>query len=142
MQHHPWRTLRDQWPDWQVKFAVLPDGIHGCTDVELRTIWIDKRLGQAARRSTLAHEAIHAARGEHECDDGDDALVEQAAAQILLPLDRLLHVLPWATTVGEAAEELWVDVDMMRCRLDHLHPSERAAIKRAFAARDNTEEIP
>lgn len=136
---HPWRELRDQWPEWQVRFALL-DGIAGCTDVERRTIWLDKRLNQAERRSTLAHEAIHAARGDTECDERDELDVEQAAARILLPLDRLLHVLPWATSYHEAADELWVDPALLRCRLNHLHPSERGAIKRAFAARDNTEE--
>lgn len=137
--HHPWRTLREERPDWQVRFALL-DGIAGCTDVGMRTIWLDKRLNQAERRSTLAHEAIHAARGDLDCDERDEVAVEQAAARILLPLDRLLHVLPWATTYYEAAEELWVDPAMLRCRVTHLHPSELAAIRRAFAARDNHEE--
>lgn len=137
--HHPWRTLRDDAPDWTVEFVALPEGVSGCTDTEHRTIWIDKRLGQAERRSTLAHEAIHAARGDLDCGEREDALVEQAAARLLLPIERLLHVLPWAHTYGEAAEELWVDLAMLVCRLDHLHPSERAAIKRAFAARDNEE---
>lgn len=137
--HHPWRELREGQPDWQVLYAPLPDDIDGMTDVEHRTIWIDSRLNQAARRSTLTHEAIHAARLDGECTDWDEDQVEQEAARILLPLDRLLHVLPWAHNLYEAAEELWVDEPLLRVRLDHLHPSERGAIKRAFAARDNTE---
>lgn len=139
--HHPWRTLREQWPDWQVQFADLPDGECGYTDVELRTIWISNRLNQAERRSTLTHEAIHAARGDLECDERDELAVEQAAARLLLPIERLLHVLPWANGYDESAEELWVDVDMLRCRLQHLHPTERAAIQRAFAVRDNDDSL-
>lgn len=121
-------------------FTTLPEGRCGQTDVLNRIIWIDERLNQAQRRSTLTHEAIHAARLDLYCTDRDEAKVEQAAARLLLPLCALLRVLPWAYGVDEAADELWVDVDMLWCRLNHLHPSERAAIKRAFAARDNTED--
>jgi Zn-dependent peptidase ImmA (M78 family) len=138
--HHPWRELRDRRPDWQVLYTTLPDDLKGYTDAEHHTIWIDRRLDQAARRATLAHEAIHAARQDVDCSAKDEAEIEQEAARIMLPLDRLLHVLPWAHNLYEAAEELWVDEPMLQVRLDHLHPSERAAIRRAFAARDNTEE--
>lgn len=140
VRHHPWRTLRDERPDWHVRFADLPDDVNGHTDVPHRTIWIDKRLGQAARRSTLAHEAVHAARGDLECTEADEAAVEQLAARILIPLDELLDAVVWAHTVDELADECWVDVDMMRCRLEHLHPAERAAVRRAIAIRDYHEE--
>jgi hypothetical protein len=135
--HNPWRAFGDDFPDWEIKRVRLPDGVNGETDVDTCTIYIDDRLDQAERRSTLAHEAIHAAKRHRECNEWDELAVELAAAQILLPLDRLLYVLPWATTVVEAAEELWVDPDLLWARLDHLHPIEDAAIRRAFANRDN-----
>lgn len=137
--HHPWRELRDNWPDWDVRFAPLPDGIQGCTVLAQRTIWISIGLGQAERRSCLAHELGHVAAGHDDADAWDEAQVEQTAARLLLPLEELVDVLPWAHNLREAAEELCVDVDMLWSRLDHLHPAERAAIKRAFAARDNEE---
>lgn len=139
---HPWRLFGDQHPDWEVRFVDLPDGVAGETDTHRKVIWIDVKLSQAERRSTLAHEAIHAAAEHVACDPTDELEVEQAAARLLLPLESLLRVLPWAVSVGEAAEELWVDVDMLSTRLQHLHPSERHAIRRAFAARDNEEPTP
>ncbi len=138
--HNPWRAFGDDFPDWRIERVRLPDGVMGETDVDTRTIYIDDRLNQAERRSTLAHEAEHAARHHRECSEWDDRDVEQAAAHILLPLDRLLHVLPWAVSVLEAADELWVDPDLLWCRLDHLHPHELSAIRAAFARRDNTED--
>ena len=139
---HPWHELRDLWPDWQVRFAVLPEGIRGCTIVETQTIWLDKRLNQAERRSCLTHELGHATAGHLESDDWDEAQIDQAAARQLISLETLLHVLPWASNVGEAAEEMFVDVDTLWTRLDHLHPSETQAIRRAFAARDNEDGTP
>lgn len=78
--HHPWREFGQRWPDWEIKFVMLPDGVCGETDRELRTIWIDKRLGQAERRSTIAHEAEHVARRDIVCDERDEEAVEHAAA--------------------------------------------------------------
>ncbi len=139
-RHHPWRTLLAPLPNWHVEFCRLPAGVKGLTDIETKTIWISNRLNQAERRSTIAHEARHVALGHAECDPETDAQVEQEASRALIPLSELLRVLPWARNTTEAAEELWVDTDLLRARLNHLHPSERAAIKRAFAARDDCEE--
>lgn len=135
--HNPWRDFGDRFPDWEIRFANLPDGVDGYTDTAVRMIVIGRHLGQAKRRSTLAHEAVHAARLDLDCDNRDEQAVEQLAARILIPLDALVGAVLWTRNLDELAEELWVDVPLLRCRLAHLHPSERATLKAAFAERED-----
>jgi hypothetical protein len=137
--HHPWRRLRDDWPDWQVQFVNLPDGVRGYTDQEIRTIFVSRSLNQAGRRSTLAHETEHVLRGHTSCDEREDELVELAAARLMLPIGELVSVFRWARNYTEAAEELWVDVDLLRCRIRHLDALERGAIQAAIMNRDEGE---
>lgn len=136
--HNPWRTFGRTHPDWEVRFGTLPDGVDGYTDTAVRMIVIDRRLNQAERRSTLAHEAIHAARLDLDCSEEDETAVEQMAARILIPLDRLIDAILWTSNPAEGAEELWVDLPMLQCRIDHLHPSERATIRAALSRREES----
>lgn len=111
-----------------------------------RTILLELDQTTAQSRCSLAHAIGHLdlshATGEttSRFRDREERAADNLAARRLLPLPRLTEALLWADSTAEAATDLWVDLAMLRCRLDHLHPSERAAIKRAFAARDNTEE--
>lgn len=135
--HHPWRRLRDQLPDWEVCFAVLPAGVLGLTDTVGRRIHLDSRQPQAQRRCTLDHELKHAEDGDVGCQGPKrERVVSQESARRLISLDRLLSAAVWAHGVEELAEELWVDVETLRCRIEHLHPAERAALRRAIASRD------
>lgn len=133
---HPWRYLRDDLPDWHVEFVTLPEGVAGETDHDRQVISIDRGLSQAERRGTLLHEAIHVVRDHVDCDTYDDEDVEQLTARILIPLPRLLEVLVWARNSHEAAEELWVDHPLYLTRMNHLHPTERAAIEGVLRSRD------
>jgi Zn-dependent peptidase ImmA (M78 family) len=137
---NPWQTLRDEFPDWEVRFAPLPDGYDGATDHRHRIIWISGTLDRSGRRCTLAHELEHV-RQHHDgpCSLVHEEWIEEAAARNLLPLDALLTVLPWAHSLQEAAAELQVDTGSLHIRIKKLHPSERAALRRAFALRDNEE---
>lgn len=136
--HHPWRYLRERLPDRDVTFVVLPDGMLGATITGRRQIYLDRRQLQAQRRCTIDHELHHAEAGDIGPQHPHrEAQINQASAR-LLPLAELLRVLPWAHHIEEAADELWVDRATLRTRLDHLHPAEIAAIRRAFANRDNT----
>jgi hypothetical protein len=137
--HHPWRRFRELLPDWDLTSTPLPAGMLGATDAGARRIYLDSRQLQAQRRCTLDHELHHAEAGDAGCQHPKrEAAIAQASARRLLPLELLLHVLPWARSVAEAADECWVDVATIRCRLEHLHPSERAAIRRAVDARDDS----
>jgi hypothetical protein len=59
--------------------------------------------------------------------------VDKAAARLLLPNIRAVgEALAWSVSVsvGEAADELSVDEPTLRTRLEHLHPAERAYLRR------------
>lgn len=141
--HHPWRRLRDLFPDWSIVSQPLPEGLIGATDVGRREIYLDSRMMQAQRRCTLDHELEHAQAGDVGCQHPKrEAAIARTSARRLIPLEQLLAAAVWAHTAAELADDLWVDLDTLRCRLDHLHPSERAALRRVLAARDNREEGP
>lgn len=135
-QHHPWKRLRDELPDWHVEFVTLPPGVAGETDHDRKVISIGRHLDQAGRRSTLTHEALHVAREHLDPTEHDEVDVEQMAAIILMPIGRLLEVLVWARNSYEAAEELWVDHALFLTRMRHLGPPERRAIDNVLRARD------
>jgi Zn-dependent peptidase ImmA (M78 family) len=135
--YHPWRALRDH-PDIDVEWTPLPDGILALTDGRTR-IWIDPRQHQAKRRCTLAHELAHIELGHTGgCTHREDRAADQIAARRLIPLDRLADALTWARSLEEAAEELWVDVAMLRARLDGLHPPEERYLTARITARYDT----
>lgn len=131
--YHPWRAFR-RLADWTLTLRRLPltgpaVELHWAT----RTIHMDKRLLQAERRSAIAHELVHIERGPVPRDPWlaarEELAVEQETARRLIPLDRLVDALVWAHDLYEAADELWVDVETLRVRLDHLHPAEKAVLK-------------
>ena len=133
---HPWRELR-ALTHVVVHFADLHPGTWGATDGTDR-IWLDRRLLQVERRCTLAHELEHIRRGHHGCQEpAVERAVAAAAARYLLPDPRAIaRALVWARGhVVVAADELWVDEDTLRARLDvrHLHPAERVLIEQLVA---------
>ena len=99
------------------------DSRRGAWSREARTIWIDSRLSDAHAAPVLAHELIHACRGD-ECaqDEATERLIDERVAQEFIAPEQFaaaerLHVGDsWAI-----AEELdlpaWV-VDAYRRRLD------------------------
>lgn len=99
-----------------------------------RTITLDPRQTQAERRCTIAHEVEHVHRGPVVDDPRaiarEESAVEQAVARRLIPLPRLADALAWSLDPHEVAEALWVDVDTVLVRVEHLHPSERAVLRR------------
>lgn len=90
-------------------------------------------MTQAERRSTLAHELVHLERGPavRGYVEWDEREVSKEAARRLLPgIREVGEALAWSLDLTEAADELWVDVGTLRVRLEHLHPAERAYLKR------------
>lgn len=131
---HPWRLLR-QMPHLIVHWCHLPDGQVGCTDGT--NIWLDRRQRQAQRRSTLAHELEHIERGHDECQVGAvEMTVEIAAARKLIPLVALAEAIVWSQDEHELAEDLWVDVAMVRTRLMSLSDEEHAYVEDVLARRE------
>jgi len=103
--------------------------VWGVTDGQ--RIWLHERLTQAERRSTLAHELAHLDLGHVGCQPPaeEERARARAAARLLPDLDVVAEVLAWSHTLAEAADELWVDEDTLRARLERLTGEERAAVE-------------
>lgn len=133
----PWRLLR-HLPEVDLHFTdddELLDGAQAWYYHRLRAIVMDSRLSQVERRSVLAHELGHVIRGDIPCGDEildarQESVVDQWAARKLITLDALIDALRWSDDPHEVADALWVTADLLEVRIAHLHPSERAAIRR------------
>jgi len=138
---HPWREFRGH-ADWALVWADLGDDEMGWTDWGTRTVTLDKRLRQAERRCTIAHENLHISRGPVPDDPvyvaREELAIEKLVARALIPLDCLCETLAWAWTEQEAAEDLWVDRQTLNTRLKHLHPAEAAVLRRRLEHREDT----
>ena len=113
--------------------AVLEDGYEGWYDKPTHTIWTDERLSFARTRTVLAHEIVHAERGDEHTGSAWGELrqereVDIVAARMLLPLEALADALEGAVDEFEVAEVLVVDVETLRARLADLTPSELAYV--------------
>jgi Zn-dependent peptidase ImmA (M78 family) len=134
---HPWRTLCETLPLFDVRFTSMPDGYDGSLDLENRIIWIERRLSQAQRRWTLTHELVHQERGhDGHCDERVEESVDAEAARRLIELEDLADAAVWARTLYELAAELWVPPIAVVVRFDHMHPAERAYLRRRVAAKE------
>lgn len=135
--HHPWRALR-ALERFELRWAHLPIGKLGETDFDAETITLAHGLDQAERRSTIAHELEHIERGWSPCTAREECAVDREAARKLIEVRALGEALAWAVDEQEAADELWVDVHMLRARLRHLHPAERGYLRRRLADLERT----
>ncbi len=106
--HHPWRALRSLF-EWTLHWRDLPEGVLGVTDHRRRTITLTTGMTQAERRSTIAHEVTHAERG---------------------PVPRHLAAREERIVDHQLADELWVDVGMVRARLAGLTDAETVEVNR------------
>jgi Zn-dependent peptidase ImmA (M78 family) len=108
-----------------VRTGRLDDDLLGGWDPVTRTIWLDARLTPIERRCTLAHELVHAERADGACasdwhDRKRERQVSVEAAYRLVSLTALADALRWCIDEHELAEELHVDFDTIRVRLDGL----------------------
>ncbi|MGV5046843.1 hypothetical protein [Rhodococcus pyridinivorans] len=135
---HPWRHIAQHHPHIRVTCNYkLPPGYDGLLTED--GIYIDRRLTQAERRCTLTHEIIHLERGappDHPHFAAyEEHIVEVLAARRLIAIPRLIDGLLWTQHPHELADELWVDVDTLTTRVQHLTREERAHIIRELAER-------
>lgn len=140
--YSPWEHIGAAYPDWVVRRREL----HGPREMlcwRRRVVLLELDQGTAAARCSLAHaighlELRHAAGATTaRFRDHEEAAADLLAARRLIPLARLVEAAQWSTDLGEMASDLWVDRDMLRCRIDHLHPAERAAVRQALATREH-----
>lgn len=129
---HPWRRLRRS-PEITLEWHDGGDA--GWYDFDTQTISLRRGMSQADRRSTLRHELEHHARGwftEAELER-EELACELAAARDLIDLRKLGEALAWSQDARIVAQELWVDVDLVRVRMEHLHPAEAAYLRQRLA---------
>ena len=127
---HPWRLLRS-FPHIDVHWREdLGHEIRGLTDGH-RHIWLSSKLSQVQRRCTLMHELVHVEREHRGCQPPVvERSVRMEAAHRLVPdVRRIASELAWAHDLAEAADHLWVTSEVLRVRLEALHPAERAWLR-------------
>lgn len=133
---HPWRRLRElahvtlHWHD---------GGLMGEADHQEQSITLRRGLTWAQRRCTLMHELVHLERGPalSSTVEQDEERVRRETARRMLPDVRALgEAIAWAYDEHEAADELGVDVPVLRYRLRHLHPAERGYLHHRLAEVD------
>jgi hypothetical protein len=127
---HPWRRLRElahvtlQWHE---------GGKMGRVDHGTQTVSLRLGMTYGERRCTLLHELLHLDNGPmpYGLRGKEEELVRRQTAREMLPDIRVVgEAMAWAHTPLEAAEELGVDIFVLRKRLRHLHPSERHYLER------------
>lgn len=108
-------------------------------------ILLDRRLCQADRRVTLAHELAHVFAEDRWMADvspllhaRQEARAHVRAARSLITVDALVDALLWSRDEGEMAEELNVDVDTVRTRLATLTEDEHEEIDERLWAAEET----
>lgn len=139
---HPWRHLRDHFPHIDVHFVDLaPIGLLG--RVTTHGIELHHNSGQSERRSTLTHEILHLERGPVPAHphfaQREEQVVEELTARRMIRLPELVDAVLWCQgrTDDEAAEELWVDHDVLLTRIRTLTRGERKWVERQLAQRSN-----
>ena len=139
MTFNPWRWLRSQ-PDVTLEWVPsLPEVSRYYPDDE--AVLMRTGLDQVTRRCSIAHELAHRELGHRRCKSRftharQEREAEFYAARMMVDIEALVVVMPWATCLEEAAEELWVDVPMLEARLSRLSVDEQAALNGASARKD------
>lgn len=120
---HPWRALREASEIELIWAENLPDGILGATNG--KQIWLSLKQLQVERRCTLTHELVHIERGHDGCQPvAVEKQVCAEAARRLITIDQLRAWLPWALSMEELADCLWVDEDTLKTRMENLTAEE------------------
>ena len=132
--YHPGRDAAERYPDWVIRHRDLR-GIPEVMDLKRRVILLDNAGPWATKRSSLAHAVAHLDLG-HVVIGGhlgqrQESEAEQLAARRLVTCEALADAIRWHREPSwqAIAHELTVDERMLKTRLDHLHPSERHAIR-------------
>jgi Zn-dependent peptidase ImmA (M78 family) len=135
VRYEPGRDAADRYPDWVIRHRALSHGIPEVMCRRRKVILIESAETWPAKRCSLAHAVAHldlghttTPAGVFERDQEIDA--NQLAARRLITVEDLAAVLCWTRYDTEIAEELEVDLETLRTRKRHLHPSERAELQR------------
>jgi hypothetical protein len=140
-RYSPWRHL-GRLDHVQLTFDLLP-GQDGCWRPADAEVVLDRRLTQAERRSTLAHELVHAEHNDEPCacpvaGAKQERRADETAARRLITLDQLADALAWTSDGHQLADELWVDVATVHCRLATLTEAERMYVSQRIWRREES----
>jgi hypothetical protein len=99
-----------------------------------RVIIVRTGLLLVEQRATLWHELVHARRGDQRCFlgwfDQQERSVDREAARWAMPFPALMEAARGALSHADVADALKTTEGLLRVRLDGLHPTERAALRR------------
>lgn len=133
---NPWRGLRDRE---HVTLSTHVGGPMGKTNHDDQEISYRVGLTWEERRCTIEHECRH-------IDDGpqpvglrakNEERIRRDTAEAMIPDIRpVADAIAWALSEEEAAMELGVDVYVLRYRLKHMSPMEKAWLKHRLEQAD------
>ena len=134
LSYDPGADAAARYPDWVIRHRQL-GGIPEVLCRRRKVILINNAHTWPAKRSSLAHAVAHLDLGHATTasayfEKREERDADQLAARRLITLDALAEVLCWTRDYGEIAEELLVDVFMLKVRERHLHVAERHYLRR------------
>lgn len=134
MEYHPWDDAGTRYRDWVIRRCHL-DGLHEVMCMERKVILLEAERTKWERRCDLAHAIAHIDLGHGSFDDKSEAAAIRHAAKRLLRYGVVADALvqTHGEVTPETAEILGVDPETLHARLSHLHPAERAFIRRRLS---------
>lgn len=136
MSINPWRLLA-KLEEWELRWH--DGGVMGRTLHSENAITMRRGMTWAERRCTIRHELLHVERGPmpRGLKAKDEELVRRETAQLMIPdIEPVGDALAWSLSLEEAADELGVDIYVLRYRLKHMSPLDRAWLHARLGAGD------
>lgn len=132
---YPWQPLPGLMGVTLRSHATGPMGLATYAD---QSVSLREDLTPAERRCTLMHELLHLSNGPQPWGlrAKEEEQVRRTTARVMLPdLEALAEALAWTgLALEEAADELRVDIHVLRKRLRHLRPAELRYLRRRLGS--------
>lgn len=142
MSINPWHVLRALE---HIELRWHDGGVMGRTSHTGGFISLRRGMSWAERRCTVLHECLHVERGPmpRGLKAKDEESVRRETALRMIPeIGAVGDALAWSLSMEEAADELGVDIYVLRYRLKHMSPLERAWLHARLEADDAIESDP
>lgn len=126
MSIHPWRFLRELA---DVELRWHDGGPRGFTTFSENAVSIRRGQTYEGRRCAVLHECLHILRGpvpRGMAAKEEEKVRRETALRMIPEIRDVGDAMAWAHTEAEAAEELGVTVSVLRYRLKHMSPMEKA----------------
>ena len=117
----------------------------GLTIHSTATISLRRGLTWEERRCTIQHELVHLEQGPvpRGLRGKDEEWVRRETALRMIPEIRPVgDAIAWSLCEEEAAQELGVDVPVLRYRLNHMSPMEHAWLRSRLGQEDAVDTTP